>query len=90
MQPLRWWAKSAPPGGDMVKAFENLGVTSVAPVAPVDTSLCSVMQSENSFSQDLICPFICCKKIWVCPISLIDFFFPPNIDVMRGESYLHC
>ena len=50
--------KICPPGGDMVKAFENLGATEVAPVAPVDASLCSVMQSENSFSHDLVCPFI--------------------------------
>ena len=35
MPPLRWWAESAPPGGDRVKVSENLG----APVAPVDTSL---------------------------------------------------
>ena len=39
MRPLQWWAESAPPGGDMVKVSENLGPTSVAPVAPVDTSL---------------------------------------------------
>ena len=39
MRPLRWWAESAPPGGDRVKVSENLGATSVAPVAPVDTSL---------------------------------------------------
>ena len=32
-------ADSAHPGGDRVKAYENLGATSVAPVAPVDTSL---------------------------------------------------
>ena len=32
MRPLRWWAESAPPGGDRVKVSENL-------VAPVDTSL---------------------------------------------------
>ena len=28
-----------PPGGDRVNVSENLGATSVAPVAPVDTSL---------------------------------------------------
>ena len=28
-----------PPGGDRVKVSEKLGATSVAPVAPVDTSL---------------------------------------------------
>ena len=39
MRPLRWWAESAPPGGNRVKVSENLGATSVAPVAPVDTSL---------------------------------------------------
>ena len=40
MGPLRWWAESAPPpGGDRVKVSENLGATTVAPVAPVDTSL---------------------------------------------------
>ena len=31
MQPLRWWAESAPPGGDSVKVSENLGATLVAP-----------------------------------------------------------
>ena len=39
VRPLRWWAGSAPPGGDRVKASENLGATVVAPVAPVGTSL---------------------------------------------------
>ena len=39
MRPLQWWVESAPPGGDRVKVSENLGATSVAPVAPVDTSL---------------------------------------------------
>ena len=39
MRPLQWWAKSALPGGDRVKVSENLGATSVAPFAPVDTSL---------------------------------------------------
>ena len=28
-----------PPGGDMIKVSENLGATTVVPVAPVDTSL---------------------------------------------------
>ena len=44
MRPLRWWAESAPPspGGDRVKVSENLGATSVAPVAPVDTSLLTI------------------------------------------------
>ena len=36
MRPLRWWEESVLPGGDRVKASENLGATSVA---PVDTSL---------------------------------------------------
>ena len=39
MRPLRWWVESAPTGGDRVKESENLGETSVTPVAPVDTSL---------------------------------------------------
>ena len=39
MRPLRWWAESAHPGADRVKLSENLGATSVALVAPVDTSL---------------------------------------------------
>ena len=34
MRTLQWWAES-----DRVKVSENLGATSVAPVAPVDTSL---------------------------------------------------
>ena len=42
MRPLRWWAESAPPGGDRVKVSENLGATSVAPVAPVNTSLLNI------------------------------------------------
>ena len=32
-----------PPGWNRVKVSENLGATSVAPVAPVDTSLKSIM-----------------------------------------------
>ena len=55
MRPLQWWAESAPPGGDRVKVSENLGATSVAPVAPVDTSLCIVAiildSSESNQSQ---------------------------------------
>ena len=39
MRPLQWWAESAPPGGDRVKISENSVATSVAPGAPVDTSL---------------------------------------------------
>ena len=39
VRPLRWWAESAPPSWDRVKVSENLGATSVAPVAPADTSL---------------------------------------------------
>ena len=39
IRPLRWWAESVPPGWDRVKVSENLGATSVAPVAPADTSL---------------------------------------------------
>ena len=46
MRPLRWWAESGPPGGDSVKVSENLGATSVAPVAPVDTSLPCVTYNE--------------------------------------------
>ena len=39
MQLRQWWAESAPPGWNRVKVSENLDATSVAPVAPVDTSL---------------------------------------------------
>ena len=38
LRPLQWWAESAPLGQDRVKVSENLGATSVAPVAPADTS----------------------------------------------------
>ena len=34
LRPLQWWAESAPLGKDRVKVSENLGATSVAPVAP--------------------------------------------------------
>ena len=34
MRPLRWWAESAPPGGDRVRVSEYLGATWVAPVPP--------------------------------------------------------
>ena len=40
-----------PPGGDRVKLSENLGATSVAPVAPADTSL---MNSKLSHGQRFI------------------------------------
>jgi hypothetical protein len=43
LRPLRWWAESAPPGGDRVKVSQNLGATWVAPVAPMDTSLFSIV-----------------------------------------------
>ena len=49
MRPLQWWADSAPPGGDRVKVSEYLGATSVAPVAPVDTSLTSMCIPTYSF-----------------------------------------
>ena len=39
MQPLRWWAESAPHRGYRVKVSENLGATAVTLVAPEDTSL---------------------------------------------------
>ena len=39
MRPLRWWAESAPPGGDRVKVSENSGATVVIPVASEYTSL---------------------------------------------------
>ena len=57
MRPLRWWAQSAPPpGGDRVKVSENLGATSVTPVAPVDTSLpkfSSLSQAEMVYETDI-------------------------------------
>ena len=65
MRPLRWWAESAPPGGNRVKVSENLGATSVAPVAPVDTSLSLNFCFHNFY---LIFP-ICDKKDF--EISLI-------------------
>ena len=43
MRPLQWWAESALPGGDRVKVSENVGATSVVPVAPVDTSLAIII-----------------------------------------------
>ena len=39
VRPRQWWVESAPPDWNRVKVSENLGATSVAPVAPVDTSL---------------------------------------------------
>ena len=46
VQPLRWWAESAPsPWLHMVKISKNLDVTAVIPVAPVDTRV--VGRSEN-------------------------------------------
>ena len=47
MRPLQWWAESAPPGGDRVKVSENLGATSIAPIAPVDTSLLKIPRSGS-------------------------------------------
>jgi len=62
MRPLQWWAESAPPGGDRVKVSENLGATSVAPVAPVDTSLAEerkkgVWNNQNCYSNTY--PVLC-------------------------------
>ena len=39
VRPLQCWAESAPLDQNRVKVSENLGATSVASVAPVDTSL---------------------------------------------------
>ena len=47
MRSLQWWAESAPPGGDRVKVSENLGATSIAPIAPVDTSLLKIPRSGS-------------------------------------------
>ena len=52
MQPLRWWAESASPSGDRVKESENLGATSVTPVAPVDTSLQFIIVYTLEFRKD--------------------------------------
>ena len=41
VRPCQWWAESAPLGRNRVKVSENLGVTAVAPVAPLVTSLLS-------------------------------------------------
>ena len=46
VRPLRWWAESVPPSWDRVKVSENLGATSVAPVAPADTSLMSEISTS--------------------------------------------
>ena len=35
MRPLRWWAVSAPTGGDKVKVSENLSASAVIPIALV-------------------------------------------------------
>ena len=43
-----------PPGGDRVKVSQNLGATSVAPVALVDTSLNCIL------SQIFLLIFLCC------------------------------
>ena len=39
VQPVRWWAESAHPGWNRVKASEKFGATAVAPVTPAVTSL---------------------------------------------------
>ena len=39
LRPLRWWALSAPTGGDSVKVSENFCASAVVPVAPPCTSL---------------------------------------------------
>ena len=62
MRPLQWWAKSSPPGGDRVKVSENLGVTSVAPIAPVDTSLSSIVQILFHISLETRLKVLCCQK----------------------------
>ena len=58
MQALQWRAESALPGGDRVKVSENLGATEVAPVAPVDTSLTSTVDSLHFTVPELIVKLI--------------------------------
>ena len=53
MHPLQ----SAPPGGDRVKVSENLGATSVAPVAPVDTSLTTQLNFVKSILDPILSDF---------------------------------
>ena len=47
VQPLQWWAKSAPHGWDRVKVSEKIGATAVAPVAPADTSLVGIHKNKT-------------------------------------------
>ena len=52
VRPLQWRAKSAPPSRDRVKVSENLGATTVAPVAPADTSLPQLPGSARTRAWD--------------------------------------
>ena len=72
MRPLRWWAESAPPGADRVKLSENLGATSVAPVAPVDTSLYYIfVHPDNSILSTFPPSFVVCAIISILLVSLL-------------------
>ena len=51
------WQNLPPPGRDRVKVTENLGATWVAPVAPVDTSLCSGKSTgKGNWQNAPLCP----------------------------------
>ena len=68
---VQWCAESAPLGWDRVMASENFGATSVAPVAPVVTSLSSqllVVQVVSTLIKKLRVDTI----IWQClPLASI-------------------
>ena len=55
LRPLQWLAESAPLGWDRVKVSDNLGATSVAPVAPVVTSLKTMFAQARTTRVILVC-----------------------------------
>ena len=77
----RWWAESAPRGGDRVKVSENLGVTSVA---PVDASL--VQQSGDEHPADINNDRFKTAKKMTGVTNLFLRFYPEFLCLQQTKS----
>ena len=86
MRPLQWWAESAPLDGDRVKVSENLGATSVTPVAPLDTSLLPI--SNKTFPGFLALGVQNCLKLVLLLLFLFWMPFSKRLIVgALGETF---
>ena len=81
MRPLWWWAESASPGEDRVKVSGNLGATSVAPVAPVDTSLPKYCCIDHFCTNKIFFFIDTPYKIYLHESNFLSFYFPKMVGL---------